>query len=104
MAIHEFGHSLGFQHEDERPDYQGGATGSGDCAKQSWPNSNPQHYGAYDKDSVMSYCDPNAALSPGDIASIQRSYGRRLTGSLVSPQGNCAASHYAVGSGDRVFL
>jgi hypothetical protein len=52
----------------------------------------------------MSYCDPDADLTPNDIAGIQRSYGRRLTGSLVSPQGNCAASHYAVGSGDPVFL
>lgn len=93
VALHEFGHVLGFYHEEERPDYAGG-TGTG-CAKQSWPNANPQYYGAYDVDSVMSYCgqpgnDPSTwkmALSAGDIASVQKAYGRRRPGQMVGARG-----------------
>jgi hypothetical protein len=90
VALHEFGHVLGFYHEEERPDYSSSATGA--CAKQSWPNANPQYYGAYDVDSVMSYCGQPAdqintwkdQLSPGDIAAVQKAYGRRISGQMVA--------------------
>jgi hypothetical protein len=90
VALHEFGHVLGFYHEEERPDYASNATGA--CARQSWPNANPQYYGAFDVDSVMSYCGQPAndistwktELSPGDIAAIQKAYGRRVAGQMVS--------------------
>lgn len=92
VALHEFGHVLGFYHEEERPDYPGG---SGACADQDWDNDNPQYYGAYDIDSVMSYCGQPAwdistwktEISPGDIASVQKAYGRRLSGQLVAARG-----------------
>lgn len=104
VTVHEFGHTLGFYHEEERPDAP--AILSGPCAKQSWPNASPISYGAYDPTSTMSYCQPISAapwLSGNDVASIQRSYGRRISGSLVTPRGNCAAARHAIGLGDRAF-
>lgn len=104
IAVHEFGHTLGYYHEEERPDSPNVTSGA--CAKQSWPNSNPASYGGYDSTGIMSYCQPPTAapwLSANDIAGLQRSYGRRKTGSLVTPRAHCAAAHYLHGSGDRAF-
>jgi hypothetical protein len=102
--VHEFGHALGFYHEEERDDAPNITTGN--CAKQSYPNANPVEYGAYDQTGIMSYCQPPSGapwFSPNDIAGIQRSYGRRLTSSLVSPRAHCASAHYADGLGDPAF-
>jgi hypothetical protein len=104
VAVHEFGHALGFYHEEEIP---GAATGTGGCAQQYYPNANPVQYGDYDRDGIMSYCSPPTTapyLSTNDISSIQRAFGRHLTGSLISTRGMCAAAHAAVGVGDSVFL
>jgi len=107
VAIHELGHVLGYYHEEERPDYAeppGTQPGTA-CAKQTYPNSSPQYYGAFDLDSVMSYCGAlNTELSPGDVAAVQRSYGRRLPGSLVSPGGHCATGWPSGFEGAVTFL
>ena len=104
IIVHEFGHALGFYHEEEIP---GAATGTGGCGQQSYPNANPIQYGAYDRDGIMSYCSPPTTppyLSSNDIAAIQRAYGRHISGSLVSTRGMCASSHAVVGNNDTVFL
>jgi hypothetical protein len=111
VAIHEFGHVLGFYHEEERPDYVP-PNATSDCATQHADNSKPQYYGAYDIDSVMSYCGQPGGqpetwkddLSPDDIAAAQRVYGRRIPGSAVSPGGRCLASHKKAPSGEPAFL
>ena len=114
VAVHEFGHVLGFYHEEERDDYTAprGVAPGDPCAKQSFANSNKRLYGAVDLQSVMSYCGQPFStpstwkenLSPGDIAGVQRAYGRRIAGSLVSSRGNCVAAHAEAGDGAPVFV
>jgi hypothetical protein len=105
VAVHEFGHSLGFYHEEERPDAP--AIKGGPCAKQQFPNARPVSHGAYDKTSIMSYCESARTapwLSANDVAAVQRFYGRRNIPSLVTPRAKCAAARHAVGNGDPAFL
>jgi hypothetical protein len=101
-ATHEFGHLLGFYHEEERPLDGPGAQvpKQSDCGGAPGDALTPgTHYGRYDTESVMSYCGQPGAnpatwhwqLSANDIASIQRIYGRHITGSLVTPRANCLA-------------
>lgn len=101
VAQHEFAHALGFHHEEDRQGYSGP-----DCNGQ--PGSQPgTKYGAYDAFSTMAECiDPMGYLPyalPGDIAAIQRAYGRRIRGSFVSMNGRCVAS-YGSATGQDGFM
>lgn len=74
IAIHEFGHALGFMHEVATNDVPG------ECGKpqpQSGTSDKPAPLTPWDSCSVMNYCAPDdlrAELSPCDILLLQRIY------------------------------
>ena len=77
IAVHEFGHILGFVHEQDTP----GNTvhGVAQC-KSSGIEANATSLTAYDRDSIMNYCnkDGNSQgnLTIKDINGLQRIYGQ----------------------------
>jgi hypothetical protein len=99
-ALHEFGHALGFLHEEERPGYTGDK-----CLANNLPSLTAIEYGQYDPDSIMSYCNfvnhqlPNlpTILSAGDIAAVQRAYRRHPHGEIVTTRGDCLSGPNVAG-------
>ena len=77
IAVHEFGHALGFHHEQNRSD----TDKSSACFKEKYEGAVANEYiiGPWDIDSVMNYCNPtwsgNGLLSNGDIIGVRTLYG-----------------------------
>ena len=109
LTIHEFGHTLGFYHEEERSDWP---TNIPNCPRQTHPPSDPwwpipteMRFGAPDPTSVMAYCsDWPTKLSPKDITGVQHLYTRRNPGTLLSvPASLCLSGHANGQNGSGTF-
>ncbi len=75
ISVHEFGHALGFAHEQNRPDTPQW------CQEEQGTNGDVV-VGDWDINSVMNYCNPiwgnRGKLSTGDIATVQQFYSSRF--------------------------
>ena len=74
IAVHEFGHALGFSHEQNRADNPGW------CQAEKRGTNGDVYITPYDLDSVMNYCNPrwsgDGNLSALDIKGLQTWYGK----------------------------
>jgi len=80
IAVHEFGHALSFEHEQNRGDHPDFAIPGGSTFLNLGPHADT-FVGPWDYDSVMDYCNPvwngNGVLSANDVNGVRSVYGAR---------------------------
>ncbi len=85
ISMHEFGHALGFAHEQNRKDCK-----FANCLNQEQGTDGDWYLTKCDLNSIMNYCNPNwnndGYLSTLDIEGVQALYGKPESLSLTPDQ------------------
>lgn len=106
-AVHEFGHALGLQHEQERPDLPEEFAEDRCTHEVEESNHDGVLVGEWDLDSTMNYCNPDrnnlGELSEGDIATIRQIYAPLLSQVSSKPK-QPAQIKVTRRSGDKVMI